>query len=252
MKFLNPYFAWALLAVAIPLLIHLLTRDRIRKVAFSTLRFFARSSGRILRRKRFQEAMLLALRMLILAAVVMAFARPFFRAPEDTGTQTNVARKARVIVADVSGSVAQSGSADAMRKAAQDSLKELDDGADAAGLVTFADAPQVEAPLANDFAVAKAKIDNLKPGQGGTDIVEALRMADGMLSQIKAGKKEIVLVSDLQRVGWVGKAANFQLAGDVTLTVKQFPAPQPALIIAEIDCPESLVMDNAPRTIAVT
>lgn len=253
MSFLNKAFLIGLAAVALPILIHLLTRDRIRKVAFSTLRFFARSSGRILRRKRFQEAMLLALRMLILAAVAVAFAQPFFRPPEGKEAQTGVARKARVIVADVSGSIGQSGSGEALRKAAQEALKTLDEGVDAAALVTFADTPQVGAAMANDFAAARSKIDSLKPGQGGTDIVEALRLADGLLAQVKAGKKEIVLVSDLQKSGWVGggKAATFKLAGDVRLDIKPLPAPGPALVLSEIDCPESLVVDNAPRTVAV-
>lgn len=253
MKFLNPYFLAGLAAVLLPILIHLLTRDRIRKVAFSTLRFFAKTSARVLRRKRFQEAMLLALRMLILAAVAMIFARPYLASPEDAQPQANSARKARVIVADVSGSIGQSGSTDALRKAAKDALGGLDEVADAAGLIAFADAPVVESVLTTEFGGIKSKIDALAPGQGGTNIHEAIRLADGLLAQVKAKDKEIVLISDLQRSGWLGgdsKSSNFRLSGGVKLSIKTLPTPQPAVTIAELDCPESLVMDNAPRTVA--
>ena len=51
------------LAAVVPLLIFLLTRDTVRKVAFSTLRFFAGTSSTLLKRKRWHEMLLLAMRM---------------------------------------------------------------------------------------------------------------------------------------------------------------------------------------------
>ena len=62
MGFLNSVFLIGLLAAGVPILIHLLTRDRVQRVAFSTLRFFANVSRSVLRRKRFREAILLAMR----------------------------------------------------------------------------------------------------------------------------------------------------------------------------------------------
>ena len=254
MEFLNPFFVSALAVVALPVLIHLLTRDRIRKVAFSSLRFFAKSASRVLRRKKFQEMLLLALRMLILAALAMAFARPYLRSADSQDSQMNAARKARVILADVSGSVGQSGSTELLRKAAREALGEMGEGADAVALVTFDDAPRLEVAMTSDYGPVKAKIDVLAPGQGGTDLLEALRLADSLLAQIRAGSKDIVLVSDLQRNGWVGggsKAAGLKLAAGVKVSVRTLPAPTASLTLAELDCPESLVMDNAPRTVAV-
>ena len=253
MRFLNPYLLGGLGAVLVPILIHLLTRDRLRKVAFSTLRFFARNSGRVLRRKRFQEAMLLMLRVLIVAAVALAFARPLLEAPQ-SDSAASAARRARVIVADVSGSVSQSHSAATLRKLAAEALDDLDPAQDAAALITFANVPSVECAMSADFGPIRAGVDKLAPASGGTDIVEALRLADGLLGQVKAVSKEIVLISDLQRSGWVGgtKApAGWKLSSDVKVIVKALRAPAAAVTIAELDCPESLVMDNAPHTVAV-
>ena len=104
MRFVNPLFLVGILATLLPVLIHLLTRDRIRKVEFSTLRFFAKSSQRVLRRKKYQEMFLLALRMVICGLLAVAFARPFFGGKREEAHGASV-RTARVIVADVSGSM---------------------------------------------------------------------------------------------------------------------------------------------------
>ncbi len=56
MSFANPYFLVALAGVAAPVLIHLLTRDRMQRAAFSTLRFFAKGAKTVVRRKKVQEA----------------------------------------------------------------------------------------------------------------------------------------------------------------------------------------------------
>ena len=80
MNFGSPLFLIGLSAAALPILIHLLTRDRIRRVAFPTLRFFSGASRHVLRRKKFREAILLVLRSLACALLAVAFARPLLSA----------------------------------------------------------------------------------------------------------------------------------------------------------------------------
>src|ERR1035437_9720833 len=130
MSFVNPLFMVGTLAALVPVLIHLLTRDRIRRVEFSTLRFFAKNSQRVLRRKRYQEIILLAMRMLICTLLAVAFARPFFGGKADearAGVGT-----ARVIVADVSGSMNRGGCAEKLKAACEKAVGELSEGSDAA------------------------------------------------------------------------------------------------------------------------
>src|SRR5277367_3740287 len=73
MSFVNPYFLFALAGVAVPVLIHLLTRDRIQHAPFSTLRFFARGAKLVVRRKKFRELLLLLLRVALAALLALAF-----------------------------------------------------------------------------------------------------------------------------------------------------------------------------------
>ncbi|MBN8525519.1 MAG: BatA domain-containing protein, partial [Planctomycetes bacterium] len=92
--FASSAWLWALAAVAVPVGIHLLMRDRIQRVDFPTLRFFAKGAKTVLRKRRVDEALLLALRVLLIVMVVLACARPGAARPADAdGT---VAR-ARVI-----------------------------------------------------------------------------------------------------------------------------------------------------------
>lgn len=77
MSFLNPIFLLALIAVGLPLLIHLLNLKRPQKVAFSTLAFFKELKNRTIRRIRIKKYLLLLLRLAAIACFAMVLARPF-------------------------------------------------------------------------------------------------------------------------------------------------------------------------------
>jgi hypothetical protein len=78
-SFLNPILLWALLALALPLLIHFFSRRRIKKIDFSSLVFLRSLEKTRLRAVRIKELLLLLIRSLIILCVVLAFARPSSR-----------------------------------------------------------------------------------------------------------------------------------------------------------------------------
>ena len=77
MSFLNPIFLFALLTVAIPLLIYLLNLKKPKKVRFSTLAFFDSLKSTALKRIKIKRWLLLAIRCLAIVALVIAASRPF-------------------------------------------------------------------------------------------------------------------------------------------------------------------------------
>jgi hypothetical protein len=251
MNFVNPLFLFALGAVAVPVLIHLLTRDRIQHAAFSTLRFFAKGAKLVVRRKKFEEMLLLLMRIALAALLAFAFARPFFgtKAP-DTRREYGTAR---VVVLDVSGSMRRAGLADAMKKEADDALGSLTDGQDEAALITFSDTPTVAEPISEKVSSVKTAADATTPGYGGTNIADALRKANELLRPVRAKQKEIVLVSDLQRGGWNYFKGDWKLASDVKLTVQQVKPSDAGsgLAIVEMSAPSDLVLDKQPSSVAV-
>lgn len=77
MTFLNAGILFGLLLLALPVLLHLLNRGRSHTVPWGAMDFLLRSIALRNRRIRFEEALLLALRCLLLALLVLAMARPF-------------------------------------------------------------------------------------------------------------------------------------------------------------------------------
>ena len=79
MSFLTPLFLVALAGLAIPVLIHLIQRERKNVVQFPSLMFLNRIPYQSVQRRRIRHWMLLLMRLAALALIVLAFARPFFR-----------------------------------------------------------------------------------------------------------------------------------------------------------------------------
>lgn len=250
MDFINPLFLVGLAGVALPVLIHVLTRDRVKKVAFSTLRFFAGTSATMLRRRRFEEMLLLAMRMVVCGLVAMAFARPFFRSPETSAAMTQ-ARIARVIVADVSASMSRPGLAKALASEADKAMNGSAEGLDAAALITFADQPATEVRLTKNLSEIREKLKALSPSQGGTDIAAALKAADALLHQVVAPTQEIVLISDFQKIGWRSFGGDWKLSPTVHLVPRPVEPAETSNNVAIVmaDCPSGLVLDHIPRAV---
>src|SRR5687768_5263063 len=77
LTFLAPLFLLGLLAVAVPVIVHLVNRERQNAIAFPSLMFLRRVPFRSVRRQRIRHWSLFALRCLALALLALAFARPF-------------------------------------------------------------------------------------------------------------------------------------------------------------------------------
>lgn len=84
MAFLAPLFLAGLAALALPVLLHLQKNRPKETVSFSSLMFFEENPPVTKRRSRLQDILLLILRCIALALLVLAFARPFFPAKEDS------------------------------------------------------------------------------------------------------------------------------------------------------------------------
>src|SRR5436305_13986472 len=121
-NFLAPAFLAGLAAVAVPVLIHLINRERKVVVEFPSLMFLQRIPYRSVRRQKLRHLLLLVLRRITLALLVAAFARPFFD-KRHTPISTTGSREV-VILLDRSSSM---GYADRWTKA-KDAAKKVVNG----------------------------------------------------------------------------------------------------------------------------
>ena len=83
MSFYGPALLVGLLAAAIPPILHLLHRRKVRVVRFPALEFILRANRKTARRFRIKQLMLMAVRSLLLALLAFAVARPYLRHVED-------------------------------------------------------------------------------------------------------------------------------------------------------------------------
>src|SRR5260370_27488016 len=81
LTFVHPAYLWGLLAVALPIIVHLFNQRRPRPLAFGAIEFVLRSQRQKARRLRLRQIVLLALRCLLIAAVACALPPPSLRPP---------------------------------------------------------------------------------------------------------------------------------------------------------------------------
>ena len=77
MAFVSPIFLYGLFALAIPILIHLINFRRYKKIWFTNVKFLAEIKQERQKRSQLKQWLLLAIRLLIIASLVIAFAQPY-------------------------------------------------------------------------------------------------------------------------------------------------------------------------------
>ncbi|MEM8894956.1 MAG: BatA domain-containing protein [Bacteroidota bacterium] len=77
MSFLYPAFLWGLIALAIPIIIHLFNFRRPKKVLFSNVRFLEAVNKKSSSKIRLKHLLALATRLLMILFLVLAFAQPY-------------------------------------------------------------------------------------------------------------------------------------------------------------------------------
>ncbi len=80
-EFAAPSVLWALPAVSIPIVIHLLHRRRFRRAQWAAMAFLVHAERRARRRVLLQKLLVLALRVVAVLLLVILFARPYLSRP---------------------------------------------------------------------------------------------------------------------------------------------------------------------------
>ena len=167
---------WALPLAAVPIVIHLLRTHHAKRVAFPSLRFVEPSQTAAVRMRLPSDVLLMLLRMAIVALAVAALAGPIVLTSART-TAWN-ARTARVVVVDTSESMRRpDGKGVAPDKAAAEAA--------AAELRTATYGRQIDAP----------------------NLEEGLVRASAWLAATPPARREVVVLSDMQRGALRGNTA---------------------------------------------
>ena len=216
MSFLSPWLLVLGLAIAVPVLLHLMHRRPGPRLDFPALRYLRRAEKESGRRVRVRQLLLLALRIAAIALLALAAARPFLRTGASGHPPTDV-----VLVLDNSmstGAVTDDGRVfDALRAAAAASLDAS--GPDDRFWLIRAAEPWQPA-LFGDRARVRAALDAVEPVDARADLREAVRRARALLEAARTGRPaEVHLLTDLQATAFASDTASSGNAGDAPVLV---------------------------------
>ena len=228
---------------SIPLIIHLLNRERARRLVFSTVRFIQMSHQTNVQRHKLKRLLLLLMRMLMLLLLGFAFARPFFAEDPTTAPELGGVRNA-VIILDTSYSMQY---ADTFVEAKKEAIKRLDslESADAVALILSADKARQVLPIDSEHSHIRSAIENATLTNYTTDYLDAIQTADEILKAVSVGQKQIYLVADQQKSGWESFLETDRLSPDVNIEfVDVAAAQQENRAVTAINVPPIVLLDQ--------
>lgn len=200
MTFLNPAILFGLLAASIPILIHLFNLRKLKKIEFSTLAFLKELQKNKIRKVKLKQWLLLALRVLIISFLVLAFARPTLKGLAIGGT-TSAAKTTSVFIIDDTFSMSvidEKGSLlNQAKNAAKNLLKNFQEG-DEAVLILVSQGEKSDVNLSKSIIELQKSIDVIEPSYQSGLLHSALTKAAQILVQSKNYNKEIYILSDFQ------------------------------------------------------
>jgi hypothetical protein len=264
MSFLAPLFLLGGLALAAPVIFHLVRRTTRERTVFSSLMFLLPSPPRLSRRHRLEHILLLILRCAALALLAVGFARPFLRqTPADDPTA--VLPKRIAILVDTSASMRRDGLWQAARERVAEVLRRtspadqvalLPFDRQAGVLVSFEDWKRTAA--SDRVAFVLGRLAAIGPTWGGTHLGNALVTAAEFLAEDEGksvpGPRQIVLVSDLQAGSRLDALQAYEWPKGVDLLLEPVKGRQPTnagvQLIAE--GPDAVRAVDAPVRVRVT
>lgn len=207
MSFLSPLMLFGALAAAIPVIIHLFFRSRYRTVPWAAMKFLLTAVEQTSRRLRFQELLLLLLRMALLVMLALAFARPVSSISRGAGRGDSVDA---VFVFDTSFSMAANDGDNKTRlmRAKEEALKIIDELPSHSTVQIIACAGNAKtllgprSPANLDEARRLIEDKNFDIAHLATDLAGGVIEAKEVLFRGQASNKELYVFSDMQKLGF--------------------------------------------------
>ena len=211
-EFANPQFFWLLLLLPLALAWYLFTRKKqTATLTLHSVSGFKRRSSFLSRIK----PLLFVLRLLAIAALITAMARP---QTKDVSTRTKSTKGIDIVMAiDVSSSMLakdlKPNRLTALKEVAAEFIK--DRVSDRIGLVVYSGESFTKTPITSDKSIVLSSLDEIRYGQleDGTAIGMGLATSVNRLKESKAKSKVIILLTDgVNNSGFIEPATAAELA----------------------------------------
>lgn len=193
MGFLSPWFLAGIVAVGLPLWLHLLRQYKRTPQPFSSLMFFEKRVQSSMKHRRLRYLALLALRMALVLLLALAFANPFVNR-----TTAQVSRRRLAVIAiDRSFSMRYGNRMEEAKREAHQLVTALT-GRQMAQVIAFDSRVENLTPPELDRSVLHAAINSIQAGDGASSYGELAR-ALRMLDKNSGMQLTVDLISDMQQ-----------------------------------------------------
>lgn len=216
MRFETPWLLLGLLGAAIPLVIHLINRQRARLRRFAALEYLLLSDKRLAQRLRLRQILVLLLRMLLVAAIPFALAKPYLQSsPSSVGDLSDPGAVVLVIDDSMSMSAVDPSGETALERAvdvARDSIRSGGARTRFAVVMAGRSARLITPGFSYEHDVLERALDTVTPGSRSGDMGAALREAEALLADTTDASRRVLVIGDQAAHAWASVTEPWALA----------------------------------------
>lgn len=247
MMFFAPLFLLGGVGVLVPIYVHLRNRHSRLAYAFPTMRFLVAARPVSHRLRTLMRWLVLLLRLLALALLILAFARPSLWAAQP------LQGEAYVLVLDVSASMRAGTAWPEARDAARRFFQAHSQSGTRVAVVLMGRMPRALTSFDDPVEMQRSAVAKLQPTFEATDADGAIRLADSLLSQQSAAKREITVISDLAAGAYKRVAWDRPLSAGIGISVTPVGGEAPDnLGITEVIAPATFWNTVTPVTVSAS
>jgi hypothetical protein len=204
MTFLHIAFLGGALAIAVPIVLHLIMRQQPKHLEFPALRFIKLRESANRRQMQLRHWLLLALRCLVIGLLALALARPSILASGMLGDQE--APVAAALVFDTNPRMQYRQQNQSRLEVAQATAQWLLPQLPAESDVAVIDSRSASAAFAVDLGAARQRIERLDAALMSQPLAVALEAALKLVHESPRPRKEVYVFTDLARATWSSDA----------------------------------------------
>ena len=243
MSFFNPLLLFAALGVALPILAHMLNRHKVKRTDWAAMQFLNRNVRVRSRQLRLRDILLLCLRCLALLFLVLALARPVWRAGV-VSWLPGEARAGVVIGIDASFSmeygVAGASRFDRALKQVEIISEQIQPGDPVSVILLGGEDEVLIRNMAFDRERFAELLQKAKPVPAGLDLDRVPKRLLELVADMEAPKKEVYFITDVQERDWRRTSVRFQealadLRGDADVCLIPVLGTSANLAVTEFD-----------------
>ena len=207
---IHPWMAAGTAMGSAPVIIHLLNRQRYKRITWAAMHWLLASFKKSARRLKIEELILLLVRILILVLLALALARPHLK--QGGGLLGGRSHVHRIILLDTSFSMDYSHGGKTSFERAKEIARHLTStgslsSGDQVTMIHVTDQAEASVRASTNLSAVYREADGAETSHAATDLVKAMTRAFELLDESDHPRKEIFLITDMGLCGWIDPRA---------------------------------------------